>query len=72
MTEPVISLERIEREARAAEATYQDINDACPYPFYSEAGRVFKKAFVAARVARNMPALKAALKARPVGEERGR
>lgn len=51
MPHEIISLNRIEREAKAAAKQYSDINDACPYPFASAAGKAFKAAFAAARAA---------------------
>ena len=41
----VIPLERIEREARAAARHYSNVNDACPYPFGSDAGHAFSHYF---------------------------
>ena len=49
MPEQIISRERLEREARAAAKTYSDINDACPYPFGTDAGRIFADEFKRAR-----------------------
>lgn len=49
MSEPIISRERVQAEARAAAQKYSDVNDACPYPFGSEAGRVFRETFLAMR-----------------------
>lgn len=49
MPHEIISIARIEREAKAAAAQYSDINAACPYPFASEAGKAFKAVFLAAR-----------------------
>jgi len=40
-----VPIERIEREAQAAAQEHQDINAACPYPFNSDAGRLFKQFF---------------------------
>lgn len=58
MPDPIISIDRIEAQARQAAALYSDINDACPYPFGTEAARVFARAFRAAVSARNnVPAL---------------
>ncbi len=48
MSEAIIS---IAQQAQAAAATYDNVNDACPYSFYTEAGRVFKREFAAARLA---------------------
>jgi hypothetical protein len=50
MPEPIVSIDRIEAEARKAAAQYDDINDACPYSFYTEAGRVFRRVFQAERL----------------------
>lgn len=49
MIEPIISRDRIEREARAAAKTYDNVNDSCPYPFATEAGQLFKAEFNRAR-----------------------
>lgn len=46
----LISLERIEREAREAARRYSDINEACPYPFATDAAHAFRAAFAAARI----------------------
>jgi hypothetical protein len=43
------TIDRIKREAREAAARYADINAACPYPFASEEGRVFREEFNANR-----------------------
>jgi hypothetical protein len=45
------TIDRIKREAREAAARYTDINAACPYPFASEEGRVFRDEFNAHRAA---------------------
>lgn len=49
MTEPIVSRARIEEKARAAAKTYDDVNDACPYPFATDAGQLFKAEFLRAR-----------------------
>lgn len=49
MTEPIISKERIKADAHAAARKYTNVNDACPYPFGTEAGRLFKAEFNFAR-----------------------
>jgi len=49
MHEPIISIERIQREAAAAARIYSDINDACPYPFGTAAANAFKQAFAKAK-----------------------
>jgi hypothetical protein len=43
--------ERVEQEARAAAQRFASLNDACPYPFGTEAARIFSDAFAAARAA---------------------
>jgi hypothetical protein len=53
MTENVLSIDRIKTEAAKAAQVYDCVNDACPYSFYSEAGRVFKTEFQRARMAMN-------------------
>lgn len=55
MSHPVISLARIRREAEAAALKHADVNDACPYPFGSDAGHAFKQIFMAARAAMALP-----------------
>ena len=45
MSDTIISRERIEREARAAAKIYNNINDACHYPFGTEAAWVFAAEF---------------------------
>lgn len=49
MPDQVIPRARIEDEARAAARRYADVNDACPYPFDSEAGKLFRSTFLAIR-----------------------
>lgn len=49
MTMSIVSRAKIEREARAAARTHDNVNDACPYPFAEEAGQLFKAEFVKAR-----------------------
>ena len=60
MTEPIIPIDRIKSEARAAAARYENVNDACPYSFYTDAGRIFKSEFAKTRleqsIAKNAPA----------------
>lgn len=46
---PVISIEQIEREAQLAAQHYANVNDACPYPFATEAGRIYKQSFEQAK-----------------------
>ena len=59
MPEPIISIERIKQQAREAAEEYDCVNDACPYSFYTQAGRVFKAAFQKERMAINSQAAKA-------------
>ena len=47
--DPIISIEQIEREAQLAAQRFKHINEACPYPFHTEAGRIFKQHFEQAR-----------------------
>lgn len=54
MPEQIQSIEQIEAKARADAAIYDNVNDACPYSFYTEAGRVYKTAFQKERLAMSM------------------
>ncbi len=45
MSDPIVSIEQIKTEARAAAAIYTDINDACPYPFGTSAAKIFESEF---------------------------
>ena len=56
MSEPIVSIGFIEQQARAAAAVYDNVNDACPYSFYSAHGKIFKQAFMAARLAKSIVA----------------
>jgi len=58
MAHEVIPIERIQQQAKTAAQKYANVNDACPYPFQSAAGQVFKEAFFIAREAkeRGLPA----------------
>ena len=51
MIEPIVSIERIKSEAMAAARQYATVNEACPYPFGTEAGKRFKEEFIWARAA---------------------
>lgn len=44
----IVSKQTIEREARAAAQAGRSLNDACPYPFASEAGMHFKAVYLLA------------------------
>lgn len=50
----MINKEHIQQQARIAASLYSTLNDACPYPFGSEAGRVFKQGFLAERAAKDL------------------
>lgn len=41
----IVAKDTIEREARAAARQGLSLNDACPYPFGSEAGQHFRKVY---------------------------
>ena len=58
MAHEVIPIARIQREAAESAQRFANVNDACPYPFQSAAGQVFKEAFFIAREAkeRGVPA----------------
>jgi hypothetical protein len=45
----IIPIARIEREAAQAAKQYDCINAACPYPFDTSAGQLFKHLFLQAR-----------------------
>ena len=42
---PVTPLDLIERQAKAAAARGDSLNDACPYPFADPAGEAFRRIF---------------------------
>lgn len=44
-----MSIALIQEQAFKAAHQYTNVNDACPYPFGTEAGQVFKEHFVWAR-----------------------
>jgi len=46
-----LDLEAIKKEAQEAAFFHDNINSACPYPFATMAGAVFKEAFHAAQQA---------------------
>ncbi len=41
----IVAIETIEREAREAAQQGKSLNEACPYPFASEAGRRFREVY---------------------------
>jgi hypothetical protein len=49
MDHNIIPISRIEREAQQAAEQYDCVNAACPYPFGTHAGRLFKEFFLLAR-----------------------
>lgn len=55
MTE-VISIERIEREARDAAHRGESLNDACPYPFGTDAAHHFQAVYQLALLVKRRPA----------------
>lgn len=42
---PIVSLDKIEREAKAAAEAGHSLNFACSYPFDERSGQHFKKVF---------------------------
>lgn len=56
-TTVIVSKHHIEQQAREAAQQGQSLNDACPYPFTTEAGQHFTAVFLVAQ--------RAALPARP-------
>ena len=64
----IYSIEKIEAEAAFAAVRFSDVNDACPYPFESTAGYVFKNAFNAARMAIQKQAAPQTVQAQPATE----
>jgi hypothetical protein len=44
----ILSIAKIEAEAVKASKTHSNVNDCCPYPFDTPAGRVYRLAFEAA------------------------
>jgi hypothetical protein len=51
MSGPIVSIERLQREAKAAAQTQTCRHTACPYPSFSEAAHVFMEAFLLERKA---------------------
>ncbi|MEC5213289.1 hypothetical protein RCH06_001835 [Polaromonas sp. CG_9.5] len=64
----IIPVTRIEREAAQAARDYSDINDACPYPFGSSAGQLFKHLFLQARESATKPPITQATRAQAATE----
>lgn len=46
---PEIDIEAIKKEAQEAAFFHDNINSACPYPFATAAGVIFKEAFLNAK-----------------------
>jgi hypothetical protein len=46
ITTGVYSIDKIKTQAREAAAKYTDVNDACPYPFQTTAGHIFREEFL--------------------------
>lgn len=42
---PIVSRDRIEREAKAAAERGETLNASCPYPFTDPAGEAFREVF---------------------------
>jgi hypothetical protein len=42
----MVLIEKIKQEAIEAAKIYKDLNDACPYSFYSDEGHAFKQFFL--------------------------
>lgn len=52
MSDPhIVARDRVVQEAREAARQFVDVNDACPYPFDSEHGRIFRREFITMRAA---------------------
>lgn len=47
--------EKIQQEARDAALRFSDLNAACPYPFSSDEGWIFRAAFIDARRRQGAP-----------------
>lgn len=46
MPEAIVPIDKITNEAKAAATSGQALNDACPYPFDSAAGKLFKHTYI--------------------------
>jgi hypothetical protein len=44
----ILPIHKIKAEAEAAAKTSSNVNDCCPYPFGTDAGRTYRAAFEAA------------------------
>ena len=52
MPEMIVAIETIEKQAQEAPQQGKSLNEACPYPFSTEAGRHFKAVYLQAVAAR--------------------
>lgn len=43
--DPIVSIEAIDKLAKQAATRYTNVNEACPYPFGTQAANVFCKKF---------------------------
>jgi hypothetical protein len=58
----IVSIDKLHREAQQAAQRYQSANEACPYPFGTEAANVFCAFFYAIKKADALvPAIEAEL-----------
>ena len=48
MPEMIVAIDTIEKQAQEAAQQGKSLNEACPYPFTTEAGRHFKAAYLQA------------------------
>lgn len=48
MSEPIVNIASLVRAARKAALNSVPLNDACPYPFYTDAGQMFKQQYLLA------------------------
>ncbi|MGJ7544606.1 hypothetical protein [Variovorax sp. LT1R16] len=51
MSFPIVSIDTVKKAAKAAAERGDSLNDACPWPFYSDAGRQFKQFFIVHKAA---------------------
>ncbi|APW38993.1 hypothetical protein RD110_18745 [Rhodoferax koreense] len=59
----VLTPDEIKREAQTAVVSHDNVNDACRFPFDSEAGRIFREEFLWIRSVLNAKATADAEKA---------
>ena len=51
----ILSIDRIEADATRAAGIYKDVNAACPYPFDSTEGHIYRNAFLKAQATAPTP-----------------